>query len=78
VRRRKRTDRLINPLDALDALALRPDHAPTLYNRGCTYRHTGQLDVALADFTRALELHPDDPRALNNRGLALHGLGRDC
>ena len=37
----------------------------------------GRLDLAVRDFTRALELDPDNPEAYGNRGLALMVLGRE-
>jgi tetratricopeptide (TPR) repeat protein len=44
--------------------------------RGNSYYETGQYPEALADFNRALELRPDHPNTLNNRGSALARLGR--
>ena len=39
-----------------------------LLNRGNAYRAADRLDDALADYTRAIELVPGDPRAHYNRG----------
>src|SRR5690348_5197538 len=39
-----------------------------LNNRGIAYQNKGDYDRAIADFTRALGLNPNDNKALNNRG----------
>ena len=39
-------------------------------------RLLGRYEEALADLTRSLELRPDDPDTLNNRGMALGNLER--
>ena len=36
---------------------------------------TGDYLKAIADYTRTIELSPDDYEALNNRGIAFRGLG---
>lgn len=43
--------------------------------RGNSYFETGQYQQALAEYNRALELRPDHPGTLYNRGVALVGLG---
>jgi protein O-GlcNAc transferase len=58
------------------ALALRPDHADALNNRGNTLKELKRLDEALASYDRALTVRPDDAKALNNRGATLHELKR--
>ena len=47
-----------------------PAEAEAYFNRGNTYLATGQYDQAIADYTKALELNPQDALAYNNRGLA--------
>ena len=50
---------------------LRPaDKAIALYDRGTAYRHSGDDDRAIADFTEAIGLDPNRAEAYNNRGLA--------
>ncbi len=42
-----------------------------LYNdRGVAYKRLGQIDKAIADYTKALDIKPDYVNALNNRGAA--------
>jgi Flp pilus assembly protein TadD len=48
----------------------------TLHNRGVTRRRLGQLEEAVADFSRALQLDSDLRLAYRNRALALASLGR--
>ena len=44
---------------------------PVFYNnRGISYKEKGELDRALKDFNKALELNPDFAEAYNNRGIA--------
>ena len=45
-----------------------PHDATYYYNRGISYRETGKLDLAMADYTRAIELNPKYFEAYNNRG----------
>jgi len=49
---------------------LDPDNATAYADRGITHGIVGQLDDAIADFTKALELQPDLGEAYYNRGLA--------
>jgi tetratricopeptide (TPR) repeat protein len=58
------------------ALALRPDSAEALSNRGLTLHKLKRFEEALASFDRALTLRPDFAAALLNRGLTLHELKR--
>jgi tetratricopeptide (TPR) repeat protein len=58
------------------ALAVRPNHAEALSNRGVTLRELRRFEEALASFHRALKVRPDHVEALSNRGLTLHELRR--
>lgn len=46
-----------------------PDFFHAFYERGLLFGYKGEFDRAIADFTRSLELNPNDPEAYNNRGL---------
>jgi tetratricopeptide (TPR) repeat protein len=46
------------------------DLAGVLYNRGTRNARNGNLNQAIEDFTRAIEIKPDDIMAYNNRGSA--------
>jgi tetratricopeptide (TPR) repeat protein len=58
------------------ALAVQPNHAEALSNRGVTLRDLKRFDEALESYDRALTLRPDHAEALSNRGLTLHDLKR--
>jgi tetratricopeptide (TPR) repeat protein len=58
------------------ALAVQPDHAEALYNRGNTFKELKRFDEARASYDRAIAARPDYAEALNNRGVALQALGR--
>ena len=58
------------------ALAIRPDFAEALDNRGSAQRELGTLEEALANYGKALAIEPDFAEALNNRGRTLMELGR--
>jgi len=58
------------------ALALRPDSAEVLSNRGVTLKELKRFEEALASFDRALKVRPDYAEALSNRGRTLHELKR--
>ena len=53
------------------ALAVQPNHADALNNRGNTLKELGRLDEALASYNRALTAQPNNAGALNNRGVTL-------
>ncbi|MFD9223432.1 tetratricopeptide repeat protein [Streptomyces sp. NPDC060064] len=58
---------------------LGPDHRDTIGARmvlGLYYQEVGRTDEALADFTRAIELDPDDSAAVAGRGLTCLRMGR--
>ena len=46
------------------------DLAGVLYNRGTANAQKGNLTQAIEDFTKAVEIKPDDLMAYNNRGSA--------
>jgi tetratricopeptide (TPR) repeat protein len=58
------------------ALAIQPDYAEALYNRGVVLGGLRRLTEALASFDKALAIKPDYVDVLNNRGIALRGLQR--
>ncbi len=58
------------------ALAVQPNHADALSNRGNTLKELQRLEEALASFDRAIALQPKHIGALNNRGVILHLLRR--
>ncbi len=58
------------------ALALRPEQADVLSNRGNTLLALGRVDEAIASYDRALAARPDFPEAFCNRGSALEKLQR--
>jgi tetratricopeptide (TPR) repeat protein len=58
------------------AIALRPDHAETHYNRGVALHESQRLPEALAAYERAIALKPDLAEAHNNAGNALSSLDR--
>ena len=66
-----------NPTNAAtngDAIELKPD-AEAYYNRGIAKRAKGDLDGAIADYTKAIELKPDYAVAYSNRGAAKQAKG---
>jgi tetratricopeptide (TPR) repeat protein len=72
-----RQQRLDEALVSYDrALALWPDHAEALRNRGATLHKLKRFDEALASYDRALAVRPDYADALYNRGITLQELKR--
>ncbi|KKL71137.1 hypothetical protein LCGC14_2097910, partial [marine sediment metagenome] len=51
------------------------DSAENHFNQGVANYEAGNLEQALADYTKALELDPDFVLAYHNRGLAYANLG---
>ena len=49
--------------------------AQTYYNRGLAYSKKGELELAIADYTKAIELKPDYADAYYSRGGAFLRLG---
>jgi tetratricopeptide (TPR) repeat protein len=43
-------------------------HAAAHYNRGLAFDQKGDVDRAMADYTKAIELEPTDPSPFINRG----------
>ena len=70
----KRHDEALAGYDG--ALAIRPDYAEALNNRGNILQTLGRHDEALASYDKALAIRPDWAEALNNRGNVLQNLGR--
>lgn len=58
------------------ALALRPDQADVLSNRGNFLLALNRIDEALASYDRALAVRPNYAEAFSNRGSALERAGR--
>ena len=58
------------------ALAIRPDYAEALSNRGNALQDLKRPEEALASYDKALAIRPDYAEALSNRGLALQDLKR--
>jgi predicted O-linked N-acetylglucosamine transferase (SPINDLY family) len=58
------------------ALAVRPDSAEALFNRGWTLHELKRFAEALASYDRALEVRPDSAEVLSNRGVTLYTLKR--
>ena len=58
------------------ALAIRPDSAEALSNRGYALTALNRLEAALASCDRALAIKPDYAEARNNRGVVLMKLKR--
>jgi Flp pilus assembly protein TadD len=52
-----------------------PQDACAYFLRGNAYLDQRCFDLARDDYTRALELTPEDPIAYNNRGIAYRSLG---
>ena len=44
-------------------------------NRGTAYQEKGEVDRAIADYTKAIALDPNDATAYNNRGFAYYRKG---
>ena len=44
-------------------------HADAYYNRGNAYALKGEFDAAIYDYTKAIEVNPQDANAYLNRGV---------
>jgi len=64
-----REDYVAAATDFSDALQIR-ESAQLFYNRGLAYERLGKLDFAKRDFTRAVELSPNDDWDKAKRALA--------
>lgn len=53
-----------------------PKLASAYATRATTYLHKGQYDLAIGDFSKAIELDPDDTWAYNDRAAAYIGKGQ--
>jgi protein O-GlcNAc transferase len=58
------------------ALAIKPNYADALNNRGNTLRDLKRFGDALVSYDKALAIKPDSADTLYNRGIALRGLKR--
>ena len=59
------------------ALQVTPDDPALLYGRGLAYAEAGDVDRAVTDFRRLLQLKPDDTDASNALGYTLADANRD-
>lgn len=68
----------IDPLYHLNrTIALAPDFAYAYYNRGWLLSEQGEVDKAIADYSKAIELAPRMAEAYYNRGLLLISQGKN-
>src|SRR5262245_36855523 len=58
-----------------EAISQSPRDAASYNNRGNAYQNKGNLDRALADYTKAIEINPKYAGAYNNRGLTYQDKG---
>ena len=72
--RRRQPDAALATYDR--ALAIRPEHAAALYNRGVVLQGAKRFAEALASYDRALAVSPELFAAHINRGTILHDIGR--
>ena len=52
-----------------------PHNAIAYYNRGLSYQLKGELDHAIEDLSKAIDLNPNYAAAYNSRGTVLDQLG---
>ena len=52
-------------------------HTLALVSRGAAFMRTGEMNMAIADFKRALEIDPEYARAYHLRGLAWEAQNKD-
>jgi tetratricopeptide (TPR) repeat protein len=71
----ERLTRLEEKLEDMRRLGFVTD-VRTAFLRGNYFYNQGKYDEALADYNRSLELRPDNPAILNNRGRTYDELGR--
>ncbi|HWU95979.1 MAG TPA: tetratricopeptide repeat protein, partial [Sphingomonas sp.] len=73
--------RLTRPEDALAAwdqlLAIEPDHAVALHEKGLTLHWLGRTAEAIATLERASTIDPDNPIAIGNLAVVLADAGRN-
>ena len=55
---------------------LNPICAETYFNRGLSHAQNGEIELAIADYSKAIELKPDFAEAYYCRGGALLRLGK--
>jgi tetratricopeptide (TPR) repeat protein len=51
-------------------IRINPDNANAYYNRGLTYQHLGNKNVAIGDYTEAIRINPSYAEAYHSWGLA--------
>ena len=54
----------------IKSIKLNPNSSITYNNRGASYLHLGEYDLAIRDCSKAIELKPNDAIAYCNRGIA--------
>jgi tetratricopeptide (TPR) repeat protein len=59
-----------------DVISKSPDKARPFINRGFAYTSLGQMDKAIDDYTRAIEINPEFTDSYYNRGLAYGTIGQ--
>jgi len=58
---------------AIESGEVSPENLSKMYfNRGIAWENKGDLNKAIADYTKAIEINPNYAKAYNNRGLAWH------
>ncbi len=70
----RRVDEALESYDR--ALAIEPDNAEALNNRGLLLHELQRFDEALESYNRAVAVSPDFAKVLNNRGNTLQAIGR--
>jgi protein O-mannosyl-transferase len=58
-----------------DVVSKSPNKARPYLNRGLVYESRGQLDLAIADYSKAIRFNPDLANAWYNRGVVYRNLG---
>ena len=58
-------------LDYTKTIELNPRYGKAYYNRGNAYEHKGEYDLAISDFTKALEIIQGMPKHTTIGGLPM-------
>ena len=56
--------------DFNEAIRVKPDFIPAIFNRGITYNHEALYDLAIADFNLVIKFNPNDADGFGGRGTA--------